>query len=142
MLAIQCGQSGWEPRAGGRFVVEFEMSDSPKISTGNHRNRLWRLLNEDQRRRATDINNFVSQTLPEPDQKFLAILADSVREHYLRAFAANPVVPNPTADVWFRYYDESDAGKWAEFLGDSIVSALNEFLERPPSFMGWMPNKS
>jgi len=45
IIAVQCGQNGWDPRAGNQFVVEFEQSKTPNRGTGANRARacgpLW-----------------------------------------------------------------------------------------------------
>jgi hypothetical protein len=138
---VQCRQSGWDPRAGSRFVVEFERSAVPKIASSGDRNRIWYLLDELRRQEALNINSDVAQTLPPPDNSFASSLPPDVREHYLRQFAPSTKTVKST-DVWFCYYDETDAHAWAEFLSRTIDSALQTFLAQPPSLMGWRPSKA
>jgi len=135
MIAVQARQSGWDPRAGSRFVVEFEQSDTPKFSTGFNRRRVWQLLDQGQREEALVIINDVARTLPNPDQTFVAALPLNVREHYLQQFAPTTETSG-SADVWFTYYDEADAARWADFLSRAFGVALDKFLNEPPSFMG------
>jgi hypothetical protein len=131
-IAVQCSQSGWDPRAGNRFVVEFEQSRTPKRATGFKRIRVWSLLDELRRREALHIISQVAVSLPAPDEQFLFQLPRDVGEYYLRPFApTNDTVDS--SDVWFAYYDEHDAAIWTEFLGRSLGPALQEFLARPPS---------
>lgn len=135
IVAIQASQSGWDPRSGNRFIVEFERSKKPLRATGFSRARLWRLLDDLGRREVTDLNSRVALTLPHPDPNFLRQLPDGVREHYLQAFSASPQAAE-SADVWFAYYDEEDAQAWAAFLSRRLEPALSQFLTWPPSFFG------
>jgi len=130
IIAVQCGQSGWDPRAGNRFVVEFEQSRRPERATGFKRVRVWPLLDELRRREALQIISQVAVTLPAPDEQFLFQLPPDVREHYLRSFAPTSATID-SSDVWFAYYDEHDAAIWTEFLGRALGPALQEFLDRP-----------
>lgn len=135
IIAVQCSQSGWDPRAGNRFVVEFERSKTPQRSTGFSVDRVWSLLDDLRRREALDINSRVAVSLPAPDEQFLFQLTPGVREYYLKAFAPTTATVS-ASDVWFAYYDEHDAAIWTEFLGRSLGPALQEFLGRPPSYFG------
>lgn len=135
IVAVQCSQSGWDPRAGNRFIVEFERSRKPSRATGFSRQRLWSLLDELARREALKINTHVALTLPPPDERFVGELPEEVREHYLRSFAATTQTVD-SSDVWFAYYDETDAGAWAEFLSRKVETCLHVFLDQPPSFFG------
>lgn len=140
MLAIQCSQFGWNPYAGNQFVVEFEMSPEAQLFTGGHRNRLWRLLSELERRAFWEQNNAVIATLPVPDPHYVAALPPEVQDWYGRKFDPNGSVPDAATDVWFRYYDEQDAAVWAGLLARSIVPAIGTFVNQPPSFFGHRPS--
>lgn len=135
IVAVQCRQSGWDPHAGSRFVVEFEQSRAPSRGTGFSRQRIWGLLDDLSRREALNINSQVAQTLPPPDQQFLRELPADVRDHYLRKFAATPQTID-SGDVWFAYYDETDAAVWADFLARTVEPALRTFVAQPPSLFG------
>jgi hypothetical protein len=135
MIAIQARQSGWDPRAGTAFIVEFEIAQSATLGTGFHRERLWRLLPEIRRREAIEIINTVARTLPEPDRAFVSALPSEVRGHYLQRFEPTRETVD-SGDVWFRYYDEADAALWGGFLSRSIGPALEAFLNQPPGFFG------
>jgi len=134
IVAIQCRQGGWDPRAGSKFVVELEQSKTPEIGTGYNRDRLWKFLDTPQRRRAMEINDSVALTLPEPDRTFLALLPESTQLHYLEDFQVTPVDQLSASDVWFHYYDESDAEQWGQFLADNLTRALELLLERAPTW--------
>ena len=139
IVAVQCRQSGWDPRAGNSFTVEFERSRTPTRATGFSRQRLWGLLDEMSRREALKLNNQVAQTLPPPDQRFLSELPEEVREHYLRSFAPTTATVDST-DVWFNYYDETDAAVWADFMARKVEPTLRAFTAQPPSFFGHRPS--
>ncbi|HRA07207.1 MAG TPA: hypothetical protein PKV13_11410 [Propionicimonas sp.] len=139
IIVAQCRLSGWDSRAGSSFVVEFERSLTPARATGYNRQRLWTLLEEQARREALRINTQVAQTLPQPDQRFLLELPHDVRDHYRRAFTATTQTVDST-DVWFAYYDETDAAIWADFLSRELPPALHAFDVQPPSFFGHRPS--
>lgn len=132
IIAVQCGQSGWDPRAGNRFIVELERAKTPERATGFKRARVWQLLDKVRRREALNIISQVAVTLPAPDEQFLFQLPPEVREHYLRSFAPTPATID-SSDVWFAYYDEHDAAIWTEFLSRSLGPALQEFRDHSPS---------
>ena len=138
MIAIQCSQSGWESRAGNRFILEFEVSSRAALASSLQRQRLWGLLDDEQRIAAAAINDAVAVSLPEPDPAFLAVLPENVATHYLQQFGPRPLPPE-NADVWFQYYDEADAARWGVFLGDVLGGATERFLREPPSFLGRRP---
>lgn len=136
ILAVQCRQSGWDPRAGSSFVVELERSQTPKVASSYDRVRLWQLLDEIRREEAVRINDRVAQTLPPPDRAFVSTLPDDVREHYLLDFSPS-TDDSEASDVWFRYYDESDAVAWGEFLLAALPQALEMFLHQTPPVARW-----
>ncbi len=133
IVAVQSRQSGWDPRAGTWFVVELERSARPRRGTGHTRRRLGSLLDEPRRRDVLDLNNRVAASLPPPDRGFVGSLPPDVRDHYLRAFRPTTDTTG-SADLWFAYYDESDAAVWAVFIAAVLPTAVDRFLELPP---GW-----
>ena len=137
MIAVQVGQAGWDPRCGNRFVVEFERSRTPSLSSSGDRNRLWALLDDDRRAEAIEIGNAIARTLPPPDPAVLSGMPEDLRPTYLRRWEPNFTIAS--SDVWFRYYDEADARVWGEFLASSMGLALARFLAGPPSFFGHRP---
>lgn len=132
MVVVQCSQSGWDDRSGNKFVIEFEQSREPRRGTGSNRDRIWYLLDELSRHEALNINTRVAQTLPPPDMQFVNELPAGIREHYLASFGPSTETNN-SSDVWFKYYDETDAAIWAEFLKGRIGPVLENFLARPAS---------
>lgn len=129
IIAVQCRQSGWDSHSGNRFIVEYEQSSRPTRATGFSRQRIWGLLDDSSRRKALDFNSRVAQTLPSPDQQFVRELSSDVREHYLRQFQPTTQTID-SSDVWFAYYDETDAAVWAKFLARNVQSSLDTFLSR------------
>ena len=134
MVAVQCGQFGWTPITGNQFTVEFEISQEPRLSTGHHRERIWRLLNDLGRRDAWKLNDRLARTLPDPDQRYLDAFPPQAREWYLKALQPVGEMPSRETDVWFRYYDEEDARDWADFLSRSLPAALESFVADPTWF--------
>jgi hypothetical protein len=138
MIAVQASQTGWDPRSGNRFVIEFERSAIPTLSSGFDRNRIWSLLNSDHRAEAVEIIKEVARTLPPPDPAVVTELPADLRASYLRQW--EPDLTVASSDVWFNYYDEADARAWGEFLASTIGDALERFLSEPPSFLGFRPS--
>lgn len=135
LIAVQCSQSGWDPHAGNRFIIEFEQSSRPTRATGFSRRRIWSLLDAPSRREVLDTNSRVARTLPAPDKHFVRELPPDVRDHYLGQFRPTTKTID-SSDVWFAYYDEADASAWARFLAKHMRQALDTFLMQPPSFYG------
>ena len=127
ILAVQARQSGWDNRAGGRFIVEFEVTSRPVRGTGFRRERLWRLLDVEQRESVISINDAVALSLPKPHPRLLAQLGSSVAAHYLLQFQPMKPVAGQI-DMWFQYYDESDAAVWGAFLSQALHPAMTKFL--------------
>lgn len=127
IVAVQARRSGWEDRAGGRFVVEFELTSLPVRGTGFRHERLWRLLDAQQRESVLSMNDAVARSLPKPNPRFLAQLGPEVKAHYLLQF--QPMKPSTgQIDAWFQYYDESDAAIWGAFLAEVLPLAMTRFL--------------
>jgi hypothetical protein len=137
-VKLQARQSGWDRYAGSLFVVEFEISDTPKLDTGWHRRRLWRVLAEKDRDVFHQLNNLVAVTLPHPDPGFISALTPQAAEWYKKAFDPSPM-PQPGDDVWFRYYDQDDATAWGHLIAAAVVPALQTFESEEPSFYGHKP---
>jgi len=140
VIAVQASQSGWDARSGNRFVVEFEVSATAALSSSFHRTRIWRLLEAERRAEAVEIVKRVGSTLPPPDRAFVSELPRDLQAAYLRQW--DPDLTVDSSDVWFNYYDESDARTWGEFLSHSMGPALERFLTEPPSFFGFRPSES
>jgi len=130
IVEVQCGMAGWDPRAGTGFVIEFEESHKAARYSGFHRERVWTMLDDAARAEAIAINGRVQQTLPPPDSVLLRSLPASLRPYYLSKFSA-PTSTVRDSDVWFRYYDETDADQWAVFLGRYVGAAWARFLGEP-----------
>jgi hypothetical protein len=135
IVKLQARQSGWDRCAGSLFIVEFELSDSPKLDSGWHRQRLWRLLAETDRSAFHRLNNQVAATLPPPDPHFVAALPPQAAEWYQKAFEPSPM-PQPTDDVWFRYYDQDDVTAWGRLIAPTLAAALQTFESQEPSLFG------
>lgn len=129
-IGIRCSQSGWDPHSGNKFVVELSQSQESNTGKQFRRSRIWGLLGVDQRREAIAIIQDVAATLPGPDQFMVSSLSAELKPMYLRQFAMSHLTPE-SFDVWFNYYDEDDAARWAEFLRRHIGDALEILTSEP-----------
>jgi hypothetical protein len=131
---FQCSQDGWDRYAGSKFVVEFQVADSPVPGLGMHRARLARLLDEAQREDLRQHNNCVIMKLRKPDPSYFIFAADQkVIEWYLSNFDPVEEKYRANEDVWLRYGEEEDVRMWARWILGVLPSVLHRFLpdERP-----------
>ena len=113
-----------DPYRGGAFTLEVERSDNGKFEVKlAGRVRVDQLLDVPQRQEALELRNAVAARLPRPDEQHLALIPDSVRPEYLKAFEpAHDLEPR----MWMRYHDENDLREWATLL----ASMMPDFVRR------------
>ena len=121
---FQIGRSGFDRYRGGQFVVEFIVTDTSRgVSL---RDRMWRLIDDNSRQRAVDLNNRVIASLPGPSIEMLNALPESLRSTYVDSFKTMSEVPARDQDVWFRYATRTDVIDWGEYVASQLASVLNE----------------
>jgi hypothetical protein len=121
---IQLSQSGFDRYSGGRFIVEFTLSD-PARRTGL-RDRMWRLLDDVSRREVVRINNSAIASLPGPSRQILNALPESLRSTYVASFKTIDETPAVNQDVWFRYASREDVVAWGEFIASRFRFVIQE----------------
>jgi hypothetical protein len=113
-----------DPFRGGAFTLEFERSDNGKFGEKlAGRVRLEQLLDNDQRVEVLSVRNVIAARLPRPDERHLALIPESMRPAYLKAFqSADRLGPR----FWMRFQNERDLLSWSAILQKLIV----EFVSR------------
>ncbi len=103
-----------DPFRGGAFTLEFERSDNGKFGEKlAGRARLEQLLDAVQRSEALSLRNVIAARLAQPDQRHLALVPESVRPEYLKAFRpAKELEPR----FWMRFSTVRDVADWSAFL--------------------------
>lgn len=108
-----------DPFRGGTCTLEFERSDNGKFGEKlAGRVRLEQLLDSDQRGEILALRNAVAARLPRPDKQHLALIPESVRPEYLKAF-------QPADDLerrfWMRFRDDQDVERWSALLQELLA---------------------
>jgi hypothetical protein len=103
-----------DPFRGGAFTLEFERSDNGKFGEKlAGRVRLEQLLDRHQRAETLALRNAIATRVAGPDQQHLALIPESVRPEYLKAFqATDELEPR----FWMRFRDGEDVGGWSALL--------------------------
>ncbi len=123
----QCSQDGWDGYAGSKFTVEFQWSDDPRPGTGTWRQRIGRLISDEEREDVRTIQNRVIATLPKPPRDHMFLTDPRLRSYYEAKFVqiVEPYAANE--DIWFRYHAKDDVGRWADFVADRLPTLLRVF---------------
>jgi hypothetical protein len=118
---FQCSRDGWDPFAGSKFVVEFQLDSISEPGGGGDRHRLSHFLDPEQLERVKGHQNAVIAKLrkPSPDY-FILQMEERVRDWYLGQFTPLSEAPSNQSDVWLRYHDAEDVRRWAAFVQDLL----------------------
>ncbi len=125
---IQLSRSGFDRYTGGKFIVEFTVSDAVRRTA--LRDRIWRLLDDVSRREAVRISNGTIAALPGPSREILNALPESLRSTYLGYFKTVDETPAQKQDVWFRYATRRDLTAWADFIASRFQLVIQECEQR------------
>jgi hypothetical protein len=127
----QCSQFGWESYSGSQFVVEFQLAPGDRLGTlgrGSKRKRLGQMLLNGELQRATELQNAVIGKLVQPPRDHPLLGGSTeVTRLYLDSFARLARPYRSDDDVWFRYHDDEDVVRWAQFLGDVLPRVIAAF---------------
>lgn len=119
---------GFDSYLGGRFVVEFLANDFIR-ETGIYA-RIWRLLDDDSRRKAILLNNAAVASLPSPPTEIMSALPEDLRPYFIKQFELRGETPAAKEDVWFRYATRADVARWADFLASRLANVVAECERR------------
>jgi len=131
---LQCSQDGWDPYAGSKFIVEFQLSSSPRIGACGAdcvRHRLPHFLTKDLLEIVRAQQNRVIRSLPKPSSNHFVLQMDKQTvDWYLAKFKEVETPYRNTDDIWFRYGSAENVRGWAELLLQvlpSVVQQLESF---------------
>lgn len=135
----QADQRGWDEYAGSKFVVEFQLGPEPVVGGRTIcRRRIGKLLSDAEREEARTIQNHVIASLRKPPKDYpLLNVCDEVTTIYLKEFRMIERPYGDAEDIWFRYANEYDVGRWARFLVAKLPNCLRQvetWDERTPPY--------
>jgi hypothetical protein len=111
-----------DPFRGGAFTLEFEKSDNGQFEMKlAGRARVDQLLDAAQRQRFLTQRNIIASHLQRPDDQHVAMIPESVRPEYLKAFQATEGLE---PRFWMRFGSARDLQDWCELLGDMLTELV------------------
>jgi hypothetical protein len=128
VIWCQVSQDGWDSYAGSKFVLEFQLSETPVVGGSQiRRERLALILDKKGREEIRKIQNQVIASLRRPPSSYpLLHVSEGLRDHYLGKFLAINEPFGDRDDIWLRYGSREHVATWAQF----IVGKLPECFER------------
>lgn len=114
---------GWH---GTSLTVEFALSDSTVIGSGRPRERLTRLLSDEEREEIRRNQNAFISRLPPAPAGVLAQLPAPLRSSYLAQGDLRTEPYGDKEDVWLRYADARDLQSWFPLLQKMVPAAARE----------------
>lgn len=135
---FQVSLDGWDPYAGSKFIVEFQISDEPRIGSlrAVHRSRLPKYLSDDQLERVRELQNRVIARLEKPKRDYhIFQMPENIVTWYLAKFDAVSKRYTQSNDVWLRYRYAEDVEQWAYFIKgvlENLVPSLVATASQQP----------
>ena len=114
----QADQRGWDPYAGSKFVVEFQLGREPVIGWNTIcRQRIASMLTSAEREVVRMVQNKVIASLHRPPKDYAVLnVCEEVSRIYLQEFKSIDRPYGEGEDIWFRYASDGDVNRWADFL--------------------------
>jgi hypothetical protein len=134
---FQCDKYGWDAYAGGKFYVNFTVSESPDPEAGARRDeRLNYFLTDAELVSARDYQDEVIERIPKPPESYFETLqaqfskhselptelVDTVRSY----FEPTPLPYQRHQDFSVRYWEASDVKGWAALVESVLPRATEE----------------
>lgn len=122
-LWMQVSRDGWIEGFGNKFVPTFSCRAASKFTIGAGEDvRLGRLLDDDQRRRATAVHNAIVR----PPLVGAAIdrLPRDLADHLRAQLRPREIPFTEHDDLWLRYRSSADVAHWADFLSSEWETVL------------------
>jgi hypothetical protein len=136
-LTFWCQNTGmpWDDYAGGKFVVEFQFSKTPRVGTGSlaERGRLHKLIDAAGREEIRRIQNSVIASLTKPprDHLLLRMTRPETQRWFLREFEPVSEPYDEKLDLWFRYRTAEQIREWGRFVVRQLPTCLRTIATRP-----------
>jgi hypothetical protein len=134
---FQCDKWGWNSLAGGKFFVNFSVSESSDPEAGARREeRLMYFLTDAELVFAREFRDKIVERIPKPPESYFenlqaewsryaesaAELVETVRSD----FEPEPLPYRRTGDFSLRYWQASDVRGWAELVESVLPRAVDE----------------
>jgi hypothetical protein len=134
---FQCDKYGWDSYAGGKFYVNFTVSESPDVEGRARRDeRLNYFLTDAELESARDYQDKVIEGIPKPPESYFETLQTQWSKHAESATELVETVRNyfePTPfpyqrhqDFALRYWQRSDVIGWAALIASVLPRAVGE----------------
>jgi hypothetical protein len=124
---FQCDKWGWDDDWGSKFTIEFQVSNTCEIATGNmlKRERVPFMLSTEDLNIMIEKNNTIILNMPgyiNTKQTYVEVEGEKV---LILGKEVNKDMNNIGQDHWFEYYNYSDIDFWASFF----ILRLSHFKE-------------
>ena len=136
---FQSDKYGWDAHAGGKFFVNFTVSETDDPEAPNRRDeRLQYFLSDIELARARQFRNEIVERIPRPSPLYFEDLragwakivgsesAKQLIQTVFDEFAQETIPYRRNQDFSLRYWEQSDIAGWATFIAAVIPRALEE----------------
>ncbi len=144
---FQCDKYGWDTYAGGKFFVNFTVSESADVEDGSRRDeRLNYFLTDAELVFARDYQDKIIESIPKPPESYFETLQTQWSKHAMSAkelvetvrnyFEPTPLPYQRHQDFALRYWQPSDVVGWAHLIASVLPRAVEQMeswsLPQPP----------
>lgn len=133
---FQCDKWGWDSFAGGKFYVNFTVSESPEVEGGAYRQeRLNYFLTDAELVAAQKLRDEIVERIPRPPESYFedlemqfskyaesAELVETVRSN----FEPESIPYRRNGDFALRYWQHKDVRGWAAMLESVLPRAIDD----------------
>lgn len=134
---FKCDKYGWDSYAGGKFYVNFTVSESPDVEDGARREeRLNYFLTDPELVSARDYQDKVIEGIPKPPESYFETLQAQFSKHaelptelvetVRNYFEPTPLPYRRHQDFALRYWEPSDVRGWAALVESVLPRAIEE----------------
>ena len=134
---FQCDKYGWDTYAGGKFFVNFTVSESPDVEGGSRRDeRLNHFLTDAELVFARDYQDKIIKSIPKPPESYFETLQAQWSKHAVSAkelvetvrtyFEPTPLPYQRHQDFALRYWQPGDVVGWATLIASALPRAVEE----------------
>jgi hypothetical protein len=134
---FQCDKWGWDPLAGGKFFVNFSVSESSDPEAGSRRDeRLNYFLTDAELEFAREFRDQIVERIPKPPESYFKTLeaqwsryaesAADLVETVRSEFEPETIPYRRHQDFTLRYWQATDVRGWAELVESVLPRAVDE----------------
>ena len=122
-LWMQVSRDGWVEGFGNKFVPTFSRQVASRFAIGVGEDvRLGRMLDDEQRRRATEIHNVIVG--PPLTGAAIGRLPQDLVDHLRAQLRPREHPFTESDDIWLRYRSPADVIRWADFVSSEWPTLL------------------